>query len=411
MTSCIWMYMDRYLARILSKLLKCAQFRRSKSYLTQGRYSSRPNQCWCFPCRRILKLDCLDLCRLDTTVHPSICACLRGLPKPHNEVEFDRIRMATCPIFASSGAKGVCPSGRRCRNRPRSLEPKCMACMEPDWSIHHSLCYALLSTFKILCNSSRHSLDSRAILAPTKAPLKPVNLSKIAMISCSKSDFCQTLRGFRRNPTSEWSVPLQLPHPPFGSIWYHQMKLVQLGQNYFPPLANLHANVKSSTQTSKPSAHQFLWMHEGLQAEDALSFEFLSWIQYYEYTMINHDVTQVILLSFAMYVSRSSTPLSSLRDGQLRESCNRRRSMQLLGQKWMTLSCTQKALASLAELSIKIKSWFCIIWIILYTNIYSIISGSDTTASPSPVYQRIADSWTASIKSLHCQRPLHCQVA
>lgn len=74
-------------------------------------------------------------------------------------------------------------------------------------------------------------------------------------------------------------------------------------------------------------------MHEGLQAEDALSFEFLSWIQYYEYTMINHDVTQVILLSFAMYVSRSSTPLSSLRDGQLRESCNRRRSMQLLGQK------------------------------------------------------------------------------
>lgn len=52
--------------------------------------------------------------------------------------------------------------------------------------------------------------------------------------------------------------------------------------------------------------------------------------------MINHDVTQVIL-SFAMYVSRSSTPLSSLRDGQLGESCNRRRSMQLLGQKWMTL--------------------------------------------------------------------------
>lgn len=133
------MYMDRYLARIVSKLLKCAQFRRSKSYLAQGRYSSRPNQCWCFPRRRILKLDCLDLCSLDTTVHPSICACLRGLPKPHNEVEFDRIRMATCPIFASSGAKGVCPSGRRCRNRPRSLEPKCMACMEPDWSIHHSL--------------------------------------------------------------------------------------------------------------------------------------------------------------------------------------------------------------------------------------------------------------------------------
>lgn len=139
MRSCIWMYMDRYLARIVSKLLKCAQFRRSKSYLAQGRYSSRPDQCWCFPRRRILKLDCLDLCSLDTTVHPSICACLRGLPKPHNEVEFDRIRMATCPIFASSGAKGVCPSGRRCRNRPRSLEPKCMACMEPDWSIHHSL--------------------------------------------------------------------------------------------------------------------------------------------------------------------------------------------------------------------------------------------------------------------------------
>lgn len=155
-----------------------------------------------------------------------------------------------------------------------------------DSPLSATLCYALLSTFKILCNSSRHSLDSRAILAPTKAPLKPVNLSKIAMISCSKSDFCQTLRGFKgiRHHNDASLCSFHTHHlDPFGTI--KVMKLVQLGQNYFPPLANLHADVKSSTQTSKPSAHQFLWMHEGLQAEDALSFwisvlDTVLWIYY-----------------------------------------------------------------------------------------------------------------------------------
>jgi len=79
------------------------------------------------------------------------------------------------------------------------------------------------------------------------------------MISCSKSDFCQTLRGFKgiRHHNDASLCSFHTHHlDPFGTI--KVMKLVQLGQNYFPPLANLHADVKSSTQTSKPSAHQFL---------------------------------------------------------------------------------------------------------------------------------------------------------
>ena len=50
-----------------------------------------------------------------------ICNCTRAVGLQFNQ-------SAVChDICASSGAKGVCPSGRRCRKRPRLLVPKCMA--------------------------------------------------------------------------------------------------------------------------------------------------------------------------------------------------------------------------------------------------------------------------------------------
>ncbi len=84
---------------------------------------------------------------------------------------------------------------------------------EWSWSIHQF--YATLPGWKSNMDN-RHSLDSRPILAPTKAPLKPVNLPKITMISCSKSGVCQTFRGFREIQTKRISFAASTP-----TIWIH----------------------------------------------------------------------------------------------------------------------------------------------------------------------------------------------